>query len=222
MITASTNLLTLKPVRGQTFTASVSSLDFNGNKPSNLATTNNIHYISYWRDLNGKIYDSFATESDNEFDFSIPAIYMNPANENISIACYWVDEDGAEQLFAIITCPIHDQPSGVFASSSIGFSYPNQAQIAFMPQVHYVNGHKIQVKITQTGVAPNEGGDVNVSLYADAILSALTLLSISAEVAADGADVIVEIYKDDVATGTTITLPAGRTMPLTQSINIGV
>ena len=222
MINASTNLVTLKPLRGQTFTASISSLDYNGNKPSNLATTNNIHYIVYWRDLNGKIYDSFATESSNSFDFSIPSIYMNPATENISIACYWVDEDELEQLFAILTCPIHDQPAGIFSSGSIGFNYPNQAQVAFMPQVHYVNGHKIQVKITQTGIAPNEGGDVNASIYADATAEALTILTISAQVASTGADVIVEVFKDDITTGATITLPAGQITPVIQSINIGV
>ena len=222
MINVLTRTGKLNVLRGQAINVNLSSVDLNNEKPSNLAATNNIHIIVYWRTLAGKLYETYATEASNSFTFSVPATILNPATTEIYAQFLWVTDDGQEQLFSIYDLTVYDKPSSFWNSYSIGFSYANQAQVDFMPATYYVNGHKIQVKIIQTGLAPEEGTGVEATIYADEGMKQLTLFTVAAQVAAQGQDIKCEIYKDGAATGNIITLVAGRTDALSLAITEAV
>ncbi len=103
----------------------------------------------------------------------------------------------------------------------LGCTYEGQAAVATMNGEHYISSTKIQVKMTQVGTAPNEGTAPWAIVYYDSSLSALTKFTVGCQSAPLGQGVIFEIYKDDAATSTTITLAAGDTSN-TAVINVAI
>ena len=221
------NTIKINQLRGFPISETISSLDASGNVTTGLKDAPEISYDYGWRTLQGKRYSGTASITANEFTFAVPELYTDPECLEMYCDFYWELTTGSKIQFATAIINIVDvhtsSANGAgFASSSYGFQMPGQAVVGLMQGLCYINGQEVTVRVTQIGVAPSEGGDVWTSFYYDGTLNAITLLYIGAEVASSGTDVIAEIYVDGVATGATVTLPAGSTTRVSQSISVGM
>ncbi len=223
----SINTLTIPVLRGFPIAETISALDGLGNQPSNLKSPPEISYDYGWRTLQGKRYSGTASITLNECPFAVPELYTDPECLEMYADVYWELDTGSKQQFARIILPIVDVHTGSengagYASMSYGFQMPAQAVVGLMQGLCYINGQEVTVRTTQIGVSPAEGGDVWTSFYYDGVLNEISLFYIGAEVASTGADIIAEIYVDGVASGATVTLPAGSTTRVSQSISVGM
>ena len=226
-MTTNVNIIKINQLRGFPIAETLSALDANGNISANLKAAPEISYDYGWRTLQGKRYSGTAAISNNEFSFAVPELYTDPECLEMYCDFYWELLSGSKIQFATAIISIIDvhtsSANGAgFASSSYGFIMPGQAKVDLMQGLCYINGQEITVKITQIGTAPAEGGDVWTSFYYDGTLNEITLFYIGAEVAASGNDIIAEIYVDGVASGATVTLPAGSTTRVSQSVSVGM
>ncbi len=206
---------------------SLSAADADGYIPDNIVS---IEFALSWRlDSSALIYIGTAAVQTNSdtgekyFNLTLPKRYSNPDCLKLYGEFFWLDPDSdLKTRFTLAAVTVNDSANTGFVPEYLKFDFPNQAEIEFMSGVYYVNGKKIQCKIVQTGIAPDEGTAVWTTIFADPINNALTMFSIGAQTASVGNAVIVEIYKDGLATGTTITLPAGQTDPVDAVINVSV